>query len=236
MKLAGLLLAGIAIIANPFARLLNPPGLYIANAILVVAGILGLIIEYIKTRTSDREKKQLEKDVVKSGLYDILGVALLSVRAYQERKNTKTLRINLMVVDQTKRDLSIIAQIGMSSDPDKDITFGLGQGCCGTCAELGEVVIGDLENIYGNSYQETCQKNEGRSPWGISKLHWESTRDLKSLISVPVFDPDDLNSVIAVLNLDDKISIDEAKFTDEVVTEMLESVTYLLAKRLVKLH
>mgnify|MGYP005844632403 CR=1 FL=1 len=42
-----------------------------------------------------------------------------------------------------------------------------------------EETVCDLTQVYDTTFELTCQKNNGKPPFGISKAHWEKTRDLK---------------------------------------------------------
>ncbi|MDH7479892.1 MAG: hypothetical protein QHH02_07770 [Syntrophomonadaceae bacterium] len=226
MKYLGYILAMISIIANVGLRKLPSPYDNWAAGLLILTGLAGIASEWYKSA-------KLEKDIQRSALHDLLNHILCSVRALQNRRDTNTLRINIM--ENKNNQLVIIDQIGMSNDLDHDISFSLGQGCSGASAEINKIVVCDLTEVYDTTFELNCQKNNSKPPFGISKAHWEKTRDLKSLISVPIRHPKDPSKVIGILNLDDKISIDEAQFQEDRITGFLEDCAPLCAEYIIRL-
>jgi len=220
-----LIISCISITANPLVHLLKSPYSYIAAVTFVLAGITAVIIQYCHTL-------KLINDVYRGAIHDLLVQARNFICTYQKKSSPSTLRINIMIIKN--QQLHILDQVGMSNDADKDIIFNVGQGCCGQCVASGRICVGDLEDSYYETFEESINHNRGQTPWGITKEQWELTQNLKSLVSIPIFDTRYTDKVIAVLNVDDKMSLEESRFRDDELIEYLEGAGEACAKYALK--
>ena len=168
----------------------------------------GLVVIVLLSINSYFYKKGKTKELALFQLEDILSVCVKAVREYQNRQETNTLRANIMV--PREENLEILVSYRMENDLDMGITFAYGQGCCGDAFDAGVPVVGDLDVVYRSTWEET-REFCGTPPWGITKKHYEMTRDLKAVVSIPLIYRD---SVIGILNLDDKIALTDSRFKE----------------------
>ncbi len=209
----GFVISGSSIILSPLLRVVPVPWCYYVAAVYVIAGLCGLLIEY-------NNSKQTDLLIVKSQLHDILASISFNIRNYQGRINEKTLRVNIM--RNYNGRLLIVDHVGMDNDLDSNIEYALGQGCCGSCVEKRELAVIDLTHFYGLTWEETLHKNNDDPPWGLSKIQWEKTRDLKCVMCIPVLDLRN-ERVLGVLNIDDKIPLENSHFRDEKVVNLVQA-------------
>lgn len=174
---------------------------------------IGAVSE-LKQKTMELKKMKLT--MAEAKLLDLLTYTRFTIINHQGRNEVqRTLRINVMRV--TPNGLEIVSSVGMKKHLDRDLKFSLGQGCCGTCAETGRIKVMDMTKIYEPTWEATLAKHGDLLPLGVTKEIYDVTKDLKTIFCYPIMDPDDKETIIGVLNLDDKISIEESCFQDEFV-------------------
>lgn len=176
--------------------------------IIIIKIILIIFIVYL-TFKSIQGKKAKNTKLKIAKLEDILEKCVQAVEELQNRKENKTLRANIMV--PRGKQLEILASCRMGTDPDRDISFAIGQGCCGDAFDSHATATGDLQKIYRDNWDRT-RMDYGSSPWGITRDHYEKTRDIKAVISIPI---EYRKKVIGVLNFDDKVNLEETHFKDD---------------------
>ena len=110
-------------------------------------------------------------------------------------KEVTHLRSNIFIPTfQDSRHLRLMYSYGMKDDPDDRLVIDIGSGAAGLCFEKGRPIICDLEKA----------KTVFESEWKFNKYQQALVRnDLKSLISLPITNPED-STVIAVLSFDSK--------------------------------
>lgn len=192
------------------------------------AGFVGLaLVSLGLTVHSEYQKHVAVSHLRTARLEVILHRCAEAVAAYQGRSDLGTLRANIMVPTRSGQ-LGIIAAHDMESDPDRHLTFARGQGCSGEAFDSGQVVVGDLAAVYRNSWDDT-RRVHGSAPWGITREQFEATRNLKSLLSIPLRAD---RSVRGVLNLDDRVDIAEARFQDEELLMIIEGFQFHIENEL----
>jgi GAF domain-containing protein len=154
-------------------------------------------------------KSRRGRVLTRAKMEHVLAHLVNAVERYQCRQGEDSLRANIMILGNER--LQIVASCRMANNLDQDITFAVGQGCCGEAYDSGQLVVGDLSSVYMDTWEET-RREYGSPPWGITRQQFEKTRTLKSVLSVPMVQGD---RVLGVLNLDDKVPLDEAGFGDD---------------------
>lgn len=110
------------------------------------------------------------------------------------------LRCNVMQLDGDT--LSILAAYPEKRDPMGSVTWTTQQGCCGRAVREQEIVIQNFDEYRGKPYAALIRSEDGLPLWGITHKQWEHTRDLGSIVSIPVFSFEPVPIVIGVLNFD----------------------------------
>ncbi len=169
------------------------------------------------------------KQVLKRDLRHILKKCVKEVEEFQNRSGFNTLRANIMI--KKKDRLIIIASYNMDNSKDKDISFAVGQGCCGDAYESKAIVVGDLKAVYKNSWMET--RTETGAPWGITHEQFEKTKDLKSLISMPIKDMDS-GDIVGLLCIDDVVGLEETMFDYEELQIRIGAYTFYISEKIIK--
>lgn len=185
----------------------NQTGWNYATLLIVASmALLSLTAKWYADVAASRELKRIF-------LQDLLHKAHRTVLAQQGRTSFKTLRANIMHLNRGQQ--TIIAHVGMDYSADRNIVFNEGQGCCGAAARDQEPFVAKLEELgYNTSYENLIDPETRTARWGITGEQWEITRDLKSLLSIPIFDSRYSERVIGVLNFDDKIPFAASKFDE----------------------
>ncbi|NPV70125.1 MAG: GAF domain-containing protein [Firmicutes bacterium] len=189
-------------------------GIGIAAFALIVAGELLDLVKDAKAR----------RTIASGEARDVLRACVAHAEEIQHRVGKGTLRASVMTLKRGK--LRIVASYRMDDEPDRDIEYAPGQGCCGHAFDSGRTVVGDIGATYKDTWEETCKANDGRWPWGITKQQYEMTREIEAVLSIPIKVGD---QVKGVLNLDDKIVPDEALFKDDGFVDALRG--YVLCLR-----
>lgn len=98
--------------------------------------------------------------------------------------------------------LTIVTAYPEKSDPKDSVQWTTMQGCCGQSIRNEEVIIQNFAEYRGKPYEALIRSEDGLPMWGITREQWEHTRDLGSIVSIPIFSFEALPVVIGVLNFD----------------------------------
>ncbi len=91
--------------------------------------------------------------------------------------------------------------VGNYSKSERKLGWYKGQGVIGRVFEDKRACVADLTHLQGRTYEEVAASNEGSRMWGITEAHWEATRHVATVVSIPVYNK--AGKVIGVLSLDD---------------------------------
>lgn len=116
------------------------------------------------------------------------------------------LRCNVMKLDG--HVLGIVSHWGMNNAPDLKVTWTTDQGCCGLAVREAAPVLGDMSRYRGGRYEGLLHAEDHRPVWGITRDQWMLTRDVGSVVSVPLLAPKQLTArVIGVFNIDAQVGL-----------------------------
>lgn len=221
----------VSLVSAPLIKILSSPYDIYAVILNILAGLSSGILE-------DRNKKKLAKELIEKDriiqetmlddLMKLTSVTILSFRQPNGQQGVITpntpnnLRINIMKID--KERLEIVRHIGMTRHDDRTLTWALGQGCCGESAKENQIRVIDLTEAYGFTWEETLEKNDNKRPFDINRQQFEKTKDLKSVMCVPICDPVIEDKVIGVINLDDKVLLGDSLFQEACVVNYVNFV------------
>ncbi|PSR25667.1 MAG: hypothetical protein C7B46_20565 [Sulfobacillus benefaciens] len=110
------------------------------------------------------------------------------------------LRCNVMVRDGST--LKMRAAYPEKTDPMGTIEWTTDQGCCGLAVRRQEPVVLNLIEFRGRPYESLLDPEDELPKWGITRDQWEHTRDLGSIVSIPIFSIGPSSAIIGVLNFD----------------------------------
>jgi hypothetical protein len=116
-----------------------------------------------------------------------------------------TLRCNVMRLH--KGILTTVAAWPERTISSKDITWTTEQGCCGLAVRKNTPIVQDLSAYSGKSYDVLIDPEDGLPKWGMTQEQWDHTRDLMSIISVPLVSVGVRPTVIGVLNFDARVTL-----------------------------
>lgn len=111
-------------------------------------------------------------------------------------------RLRCNVMQLTNDTLSILAAYPEKHDPMGSVKWTTLQGCCGRSVRERDVVIQDFGEYRGKPYESLKKPEDGLPLWGITQEQWEHTRDLGSIVSIPIFSFEAVPVVVGVLNFD----------------------------------
>ena len=90
--------------------------------------------------------------------------------------------------------------IGNYSPRERKLRWNRGQGVIGRVYEDKKPILADLSHLHGSTYHEVAASSDPPQMWGITESHWEVTRQMGVVLSVPIFRGDS-EDVIGVLTL-----------------------------------
>lgn len=190
--------------------------LLIFGALLTAAGVLFNTIDarkYSRTQKEldgkikelSEEKRQLMKEkhefakelclVPMGQLVEDLSSIQHRVHSFRGIVSDLKYRANLMLPDKNG-NLHIWVSVNMSGDPDENIVFPKGTGCCGKAFEKGEATLAELTEGSAAEY-------------GLTKELKQMTAHLNAVLSVPLFNK---NRPVGIFNVDTTGKLDASIF------------------------
>ncbi|MEW6308956.1 MAG: hypothetical protein AB1492_07895 [Bacillota bacterium] len=120
----------------------------------------------------------------------------------------------------------------MRSQQERSLVWKLGQGCVGKACRRGEVVAEDLPAV--SSYDQ-LRGDDDQAEWGLTLDHWQLTRDLRAVVSMPIRSPRYPRRVIGALNIDACVPLAESRIGDAALLDRFNiSYIWLMAQYLVE--
>jgi hypothetical protein len=136
-------------------------------------------------------------------------------------------RVNIMVLSRNRQRRHVDSEtaFNMHGDPDSDLEIDATAGVSGEAFVHRKPAYGDL--LIG--------LNPGGPSWGLRESEKAKVRsDLKSILSVPLFDPDDPDGqLLGTLQIDSNVSLQEMGFDQpdhRQIAERFADVVALLLK------
>jgi hypothetical protein len=134
-------------------------------------------------------------------------------------------RTNIMLVNGRNRRVDADTAFNMDGDPDHDLEIDITAGVSGEAFVQRATVFGDLR----------LALQEGGPTWGLRTAERAKIRrELRSILSVPLYDPDDPEGdLLGTLQVDSDLSITEMGFDvpeQRVIAERFADVIALLLK------
>jgi hypothetical protein len=113
-------------------------------------------------------------------------------------------RVNVMLAQQGRRKVVSKTAFNMTADPDNDIEIDTTAGVSGEAYSLRVPTFGDL----------TVALQPGVPTWGLKPAELAKIRTtLKSILSVPIFDPDNpTGELLGTLQVDSDLTYTEMQF------------------------
>jgi hypothetical protein len=130
-------------------------------------------------------------------------------------------RVNVMLSQKGRRKVDSATAFNMSNDPDFDIEIDATAGVSGEAYSLRVPTFGDL----------TVALQPGVPTWGLKPAELAKIRQsLKSILSVPIFDPDDsAGALLGTLQIDSDLTFTEMQFDLPERREMAERFADVIA-------
>jgi hypothetical protein len=139
----------------------------------------------------------------------------------------KHVRANVMLASKggTRRQVDTATAFNMETDPDQDLEIDVAAGVSGEAFRSKLPVYGDL----------SLALQPGGPTWGLRDAERAKVRSgLKSVLSVPIFDPDDPEgSLLGTLQVDSDLTMEQMEFDKperRAVAERFADVVALLLK------
>jgi hypothetical protein len=142
---------------------------------------------------------------------DMLNMMNLSLWA----ERNQHFRANIMMYNHRKKTLSVkYISTSMMGATDRKLCIGSNQGCAGEAFRSKRLAVVDLTQQTHEDYQINPQ-----DVWS----------EMKSVMSVPIFDDDAHMNVIAVLNVDSDFTVNDANFYDNTVIRVISAYSDWIA-------
>lgn len=223
----------LLVFEGTLSRDLSPPVRTIAHVLLSIAVLLAVIVLRWGFRSAAHK-------LTEEFLASLLKACLAGFT--NEQINSFNLRCNVML--PYGDNLRIILRY-----PDLKRATGVpwaqGEGVCGTAfEERREVMARDLTPYRGRDYSRILvgKGKDRHRLWGMTERQWEMTRNLGSVISLPLISAGDDGKVLGILNVDssEKMSswlpsdTEEAKFLTRLRTLSGPMTRLLSENKLIK--
>ncbi len=152
---------------------------------------------------------------------------ILEARPQFQGTNFKenTIRANIMLIDpKDKENLYIKYHINMRNLEEINLHWKKGHGCAGLAWDDKKQLIADL----------TLIPQMGQPDWRIESLdHIKLTKELASIISTPIFHPQNMSEVLGILNVDSIYPLSLTGFDNPKVYTDLQEKAVVLASLLI---
>lgn len=159
-----------------------------------------------KQKGMESELARLRDGMANLAIEQILELAMKGV-ATELDKDIENYRTNIMLIESNK--LVIRFHHGMENAPDLNIELEKHQGCAGQVWGSGEQMAADLppnSSAVGPS-------------WNLTREQEKVTSELRSILSTPIFDPENSQKVLGVFNIDSKLCLSEAGLLDKSIPD-----------------
>jgi hypothetical protein len=131
-------------------------------------------------------------------------------------------RANIMTftADGLRRRVNRATAFNMAEDPDADLEIAATAGASGKAVRFRRAAIADLTLLQITSVP----------PWGLSADEQAHVRPkLRSILSVPIFHPVDVNHVLGTLQVDSDLTVEEAGFNQPEAAELMQQFADVLS-------
>lgn len=188
---------------------------------------------------------QVKEEQIERFLEDFLFPGLLN-DYYELRPNTPEIRANVMLYKRRdvlfwresrslppwEKSLSIDFRTegyGPDVSRENELKWRVGEGVCGGTIEY---VLQNTDQDSKEEFQEAWSdlENVHIAQWNMTQKQFDATKDLGSVLSVPIYRPDDLErkNPVGILNLDSEANLSETKFhTDDTRQVAIKYAKYI---------
>jgi GAF domain-containing protein len=215
----------VDLLMRPSIRYLVGPGLIAFGAQIepLVGRVPVLAAGWVLVAASSwQADRALGREDGRHSLTLLLQNAVTIFEAARSDVAERTLRANLMLVDDGGDALWIAyATVGYDAS-ERSLSWHRGQGCAGVAWESGETVYAPYEDELPVF---TGDADLASRPWNMTRDQILLTAEkIASIISVPVFLPEEPAMIVGVLNLDDSRPLDESLLAEPVVHAAVEEL------------
>ena len=155
---------------------------------------------------------------------------LLVICARSFVPSDRHIRANMMTfsADRTRRQVHAATAYNMEHDPDRDLEFAATAAASGKAVSERRASVADLGLL-----QLTAAP-----AWGLQAEEQARVRPtLKSILAVPIFDPEDIDGpLLGSLQVDSDLTVEEAGFNKPESAELLQQFADVLSLILIGVH
>lgn len=166
----------------------------IATWVFIVTSAFAIMLAIPQTFAPRFIRSRFGDEITRIILEDLLQTVEPSIR------DRVHLRCNVMIRDGSA--LKMLAAYPEKTDPMGTVSWTVEQGCCGLAVRRQEPVVLNLVEFQGKPYDALLDPEDELPKWGITREQWEHTRDLGSIVSIPIFSIGPSPEIIGVLNFD----------------------------------
>lgn len=142
----------------------------------------------------------------------------------------KHVRANMMTfsADRSRRHVHAATAYNMENDPDRDLEIGATAAASGKAITERRAAVADLGLL-----QITATPS-----WGLQSSEQARVRPtLKSILTVPIFNPEDIDGpLLGSLQVDSDLTVEEAGFNRPEAAELLQQFADVLSLLLIGVH
>jgi len=112
--------------------------------------------------------------------------------------------------------LRIFCCVGGYKPKEMTMPWEIGKGVCGLAHSRGRMIYGDLQPQSSAKSYEDILDATGQTPYGLSEDHWALTRNLKTVLAIPIYEANDARRRWGVLCIDSTAPMPAEKVDSEI--------------------
>ncbi len=203
----------------PYIGILVPPFLEDSNAVLAkwVIILAALSVQAWKDLIGDA----YAEDKLAQRLRSHLSTLIDEIEAILGLEFEGALRANIMRPCDPS-NLRVFCFAGDYRPRETNMKWEIGKGVCGVAFARGRMVHGDLREQSAAERYEDLMDNTGQVPYGLTEEQWSLTRNLETILAIPIYEGNDVRRKWGVLCLDSTISI-PADNADSEIAKILDT-------------
>lgn len=224
-RLAGLAYYAFGILVSVIATNIKSP--QVQGVVVAIGILLAGIVYYFD---SARQHRRVTDEKLGPLLEDLI-FPIIRAEYNQLVDDPPKIRINVMLLrhrDKTPlgnarklwpwhRSLKVDFPQGEDTDfSEEDVKWAVDEGICGTAIEYNTMIWSDLEGVEIHE-------------WDMTQNQLNATQHLGSVISIPIYVPEDESKdhPVGVLNIDSEASVDRTQFDRDLGKELKGYTNYI---------
>lgn len=164
-----------------------------------------MLVTLLREASSGRQAREARKLIYEMGQINLIPFVEDGLKALAGQIRSGRANVMLIQREASPHVLKIHYQYAMDGAPDLHLTWEKREGCCGRAWASGNAEKADLSQASGEALREQ---------WLMKPQNIECTRNIKSIICVPLRDIKKRDKIIGVMSCDSSYALDESGLDD----------------------